>query len=47
MSERLYRLQSETRAFYAVERDGVLSELDGDCSASGVQVRRLPAVSTR
>jgi len=30
MPDRLYRLQSETRAFYAVERDGVLSELDGD-----------------
>ena len=30
MSERLYRLQSETRVFYAVERNGVLSEIDGD-----------------
>jgi 2-keto-4-pentenoate hydratase/2-oxohepta-3-ene-1,7-dioic acid hydratase in catechol pathway len=30
MPDRLYRLQSETRTFHAVERDGVLSELDGD-----------------
>src|SRR4249920_1191394 len=30
MSERLYRLQADARVFYAVERDGVLSEIDGD-----------------
>jgi 2-keto-4-pentenoate hydratase/2-oxohepta-3-ene-1,7-dioic acid hydratase in catechol pathway len=30
MSDRLYRLQSDTRVFHAVERDGVWFELDGD-----------------
>jgi 2-keto-4-pentenoate hydratase/2-oxohepta-3-ene-1,7-dioic acid hydratase in catechol pathway len=30
MSERLYRLQADARVFYAVERDGALSEIDGD-----------------
>jgi 2-keto-4-pentenoate hydratase/2-oxohepta-3-ene-1,7-dioic acid hydratase in catechol pathway len=30
MSERLYRLQADARVFLAVERDGVLSEIEGD-----------------